>query len=362
MFSNIFFGMACLHPIWIRNRRYSRKDALFSEYSDYAKSSIALAPWDVGRQWLMVPCGKCEDCLRRLRNDWFVRLERELAYCKDNSQQAVFITITISPRYYEEALRNPARFIRRWNERVRHKIGHSFKHAFFQEFGTHPETGLSPRLHFHGFLFGLNVSYNCIRSAVSDLGFVWLAKGTHKRARYVVKYVTKQIQFDPNEISNQTLFIDGKFQSLATVLQHPRYTRKFVSPGVGDYLGVRPAPSRSVTTWSYLDFKTGVNYDYSIPRYYNRYLQSNDQIIRSIRAADAYSRFSKSSLVRYIVDLCVKKFLSISSLSHRETYSWEMKKFREFASAGSIPAMDPPTWLDRDIIESWYRLYGISLT
>lgn len=354
--------MACSHPIWIRNRRYSRKDVSFRDMSDYAKSSLALAPWDISRQWLMVPCGKCDDCLRRLRNDWFVRLERELARCKAEHQQAIFITITISPKYYDEALRDPTRFIRRWNERVRHKIGHSFKHAFFQEFGTHPETGQYPRLHFHGFLFGTNVLYNEIRSAVSDLGFVWLAKGTHKRARYVVKYVTKQIEFDPTEISDQNLLIDGKLMPLARVLEHRRYTRKFVSAGVGDYLGNRPAPSLSVSSWDYLDFETSVVYSYSIPRYYNRYLKQNDALIRAVRAADAYSRFSKSCLVKYVVHLCVKKFLPSSALSSRETYSWEMKKFREFASAGSVPAMDPPTWLDRDIIESWYDFYGLSLT
>lgn len=354
--------MACSHPIWIRNRRYSRKDIPFRDISDYAKSSLALAPWDIARQWLMVPCGKCDDCLRRLRNDWFVRLERELARCKAENQQAIFITITISPKYYEEALRDPARFIRRWNERVRHKIGHSFKHAFFQEFGTHPETGQYPRLHFHGFLFGTNVLYNEIRSAVRDLGFVWLGKGSHKRARYVVKYVTKQIEFNPDQISDQNLLIDGKLIPLARVLEHRRYTRKFVSAGVGDYLGNRPAPSAATSSWSYLDFSSGIRYDYAIPRYYNRYLQPNDQIICSVRSSDAYSRFSKSALVRRVVDLCVKKFLPSSALSSRETYSWEMKKFREFASAGPIPAMDPPAWLDRDIIKSWYDFYGLSLT
>nr|DAI54473.1 MAG TPA: Replication associated protein [Microviridae sp.] len=354
--------MACSHPIWIRNRRYSDKRSLLAERIDYQKSSLSLAPWDIGRQWLMVPCGHCDDCLRRLRNDWFVRLERELARCKAEHQQAIFITITISPKYYEEALRDPARFIRRWNERVRHKIGHSFKHAFFQEFGVHPETGQYPRLHFHGFLFGANVLYNEIRSAVRDLGFVWLGKGTHKRARYVVKYVTKQIKFDPAQISDQNLLIDGKLTPLARVLEHRRYTRKFISAGVGDYLGSRPAPSASVSSWSYLDLKTSVNYNYSIPRYYNRYLQQKDQYIRAIRSADAYSRFSGSALVRRVVDLCVKKFLPSSALSSRETYSWEMKKFREFASAGSIPAMDPPTWLDRDIVRFWYDEYGLSLT
>ena len=131
--------MSCSSPIWIRNRRYFDKKNPSRNGSDVAKSALALRPWDAARQWLMVPCGKCEDCLRRQRNDWFVRLERELSYCKANSQQAIFVTITIAPRYYNEALLNPSRFIRRFNERLRHKLGHSFKHAFFQEFGTHPE-------------------------------------------------------------------------------------------------------------------------------------------------------------------------------------------------------------------------------
>lgn len=310
----------------------------------------------------MVPCGKCEDCLRRLRNDWFVRLERELAYCKANSLQAIFITITINPAYYEKALLDPSWFIRKWNERVRHKIGHSFKHCLFQEFGTHPETGSEPRLHFHGFLFGTNVLYNEIRSAVSDLGFVWLSKATHKRARYAVKYITKQISFDPEMVKDKTVLINGIPTPLATVLRDRRYTRKFVSAHVGDYLGNKRPPSASVSSWSYLDASKGVVYNYAIPRYYNKYLQPNDEIIRSIRSADAYSRFSKSSLVRRVVDLCVEKFLPAAALSSRETYSWEVKRYRDFASAGPIPAMDPPTWLSRDIIKSWYDFYGLSLT
>lgn len=354
--------MACSHPIWIRNRRYLQRGTPFRLYADHAQSSLALAPWDMARQWLMVPCGKCEDCLRRSRNDWFIRLERELARCKALHQQAIFITITIAPKYYKDALLNPSAFIRKWNERVRHKIGHSFKHAFFQEFGTHPEIGSEPRLHFHGFLFGINVLYNDIRSAVGDLGFVWLAKGTHKRARYVVKYVTKQIEFDPESISDQNVTLNGKLIPLSSILQHPRYTRKFVSAGVGDYLGIMPRPSASVSSWAYLDARTGVAYNYAIPRYYNRYLQPKDEVIRAVRSADAYSRFSASHLVRHVVNLCVARFLSPSALSNRQVYSWELRKFKEFSSAGPIPFMDPPTWLNRDIIESWYDLYGLSLT
>ncbi|UPW41499.1 replication initiator protein [Dipodfec virus UA23Rod_963] len=356
--------MACKHPIWIRNRRYfdkSRPRRGFNVDDDH-KSALSLRPWDVSRQWLMVPCGKCEDCLRRLRNDWFVRIERELARCKAESRQAIFITITINPLYYNRALQDPAWFIRKWNERVRHKIGHSFKHCFFQEFGTHPETGSEPRLHFHGFLFGTDVLYNTIRSAVSDLGFVWLAKATHKRARYCVKYVVKHIGFDAAEIRDKTVAIDGKSVLLSSLLQHRRYTRKFVSAGVGDYLGRRPAPSFSVTSWTYTDLGRGITYNYAIPRYYNRYLQPKDEQRRSIRSADAYARFSRSLLVRHVVGLCVKMALPSSALSSRETYSWELKKFREFTSAGDIPDIQAPVWLDRDIVRFWHDHYGLSLT
>lgn len=354
--------MPCSSPIWIRNRRYFDKKNPCRNGSDVAKSALALRPWDVARQWLMVPCGKCEDCLRRQRNDWFVRIERELARCKADSQQAIFITITIAPKYYDEALLDPSWFIRKFNERLRHKLGHSFKHAFFQEFGTHPETGNEPRLHFHGFLFGTNVLYNTIRSAVGDLGFLWLVKATHKRARYCVKYVTKQIQFNPEEISDKYVTVDGKLTPLSRLLQHRRYTRKFVSAGVGDFLGYRPRPSARVSSWAYFDCEKGINYNYTIPRYYLRYLKPEDEVMRSIAAADAYAHFSKSSLVKRIVSLCVERFNLNSAVSRRASYVWEQKQIMRFsASSQKMPDFDPPTWLDLDILRFWRDHYKLQL-
>lgn len=357
--------MACEHPIWIRNRRYydkKRPRVGFSVDADH-KSALALRPWDVARQWLMVPCGHCEDCLRRQRNDWFVRLERELARCKAESRQAIFITITIAPKYYNEALLDPARFIRRWNERVRHRIGHSFKHAFFQEFGVHPETGSEPRLHFHGFLFGTDVLYNTLRSAVSDLGFVWLAKANVKRARYTVKYVTKQIKFDPASVAGKTVNVYGNEIPLSTLLQHKRYTRKFISAGVGDYLGIMPRPSVRTRLWSYSDGSfSGRSFNYAIPNYYNRYLTDAEKDIRAVLSADAYARFSNSSLVRCIVSKCVEIKALHSAVSSRASYIWELKKAYEFRSAGKMPELDPPVWLSEDIFLFWKDNYGLTIT
>lgn len=357
--------MACKHPIWIRNRRYfdKKRPRVGFRVDDDHKSSLALRPWDISRQWLLVPCGKCEDCLRRQRNDWFVRLERELARCKAEHHQAIFITITIAPRYYEKALLDPSWFIRKFNERIRHKLGHSFKHAFFQEFGTHPEVGNQPRLHFHGFLFQTDALYNTIRSAVGDLGHLWLAKASLKRARYVVKYVTKQIQFNPADVAGQFVKINGKDTPLSVVLQHRRYTRKFISARVGDYLGNFRRPSRSVYSWDYLDSKTSIKYSYGIPRYYLKYLSETDQIIRSIRSADSYARFSKSSLVKYVVDQCVKAFLPSSALSFRNSIAWEFDQFCKFCSGNrKMPPFDPPVWLSRDIIDFWRNNFKLQIT
>lgn len=356
--------MACEHPLWIRNRRYfdKKRPRVGFRADDDHRSALALNPWDISRQWLLVPCGKCEDCLRRIRNDWFVRLERELARCKAERRQSIFITITIAPKYYEKALIDPSWFIRKFNERIRHRLGHSFKHAYFQEFGTHPETGSEPRLHFHGFLFGTDVLYNTIRRAVGDLGFVWLAKASNKRARYVVKYIVKQIQFNPADIADKFVTVDGKRISLSVLLQHCRYTRKFISAGVGDFLGSSPRPSRTVFSWDYLDAKTGVKYSYAIPRYYLKYLSETDRIVRSVRSADSYARFSKSPLVKRVVDLCVKTFLPASALSFRETLSWEFDQFRKFSSGDrKIPPFDPPVWLDSGIVDFWKDHYKLQL-
>lgn len=263
----------CTNPIWIKNRRYYDSNGRLVS-RDLALSNLAANPYDMYRTRLCVPCGECPDCLRRIRNDWFVRLDRELTRCRVEHTQAVFITITIAPKHYEKAIRNPSAFIRAWFERVRHICGRTIKHALFQEFGEHPEMGGEPRLHFHGFLFDFPYSYNTLRAAVSDFGFIWLGKPLARRARYVVKYVVKDV---------------SAFEPIIRPGVDPRiFRRKFISPGVGDYLGRRPRPSASVDSWAYLDFKTGIRYNYSIPRYYDRYLGEVDKAIRSWRSGLTY--------------------------------------------------------------------------
>ena len=205
--------------------------------------------------------------------------------------------------------------------------------------------------------------YNTLRSAVSDLGFIWLAKANVKRARYCVKYITKQIKFDPTDVVGKTVKIDGHEVPLSALLQHRRYTRKFISAGVGDYLGIMPRPTHRVRLWSYSDRSfSGRTFNYAIPRYYDRYLTDAEKEVRAILSADAYARFSCSSLVRCVVAKCVKFKALCSAVSARASYSWELKKMYEFRSAGKMPEFDPPVWLDEDIILFWKDNYGLTIT
>ena len=84
--------------------------------------------------------------------------------------------------------------------------------------------------------------------------------------------------------------------------------------------------------------------------------------MRSIAAADAYAHFSKSSLVKRIVSLCVERFGLNSAVSRRASYVWEQKQIRHFsASSRRIPDFDPPTWLDLDILQFWRDHYKLQL-
>lgn len=312
----------CFSPIWINNRRYYQLGGRPVPL-DVAASNLALHPMDISRMRICVPCGKCDECLRELRNAWFVRLERELAYCESKRLWPIFITITIKPSLYDAALADPASFIRKWLERVRHVFGRSVKHFFVQEFGTHPKIGTIPRLHFHGFIFNCNVRYDELRKAVSQFGWIWIGKATLKRARYVVKYVCKSMG---DAVPESVRLRPGFDERL--------YRRRFVSPHVGDYLGDRPRPSYTVTSWRYTDFKYNKHYDYSIPRYYDRYLSEIDKLKREISSADAYSRFFDDPVVFDFVQAFVKRYFPSGSFSRRDFYTWISEKMR-FFSVGS---------------------------
>lgn len=319
-------------------------------------------PWDYFTQRIMVPCGRCEDCLRHQRNDWFVRLERETKYQKFLHRNSVFVTITIAPEYYDSALRDPSSFIRMWFERVRRRLGHSIKHAVFQEFGTHPEQGRDPRLHFHGVLWDVSYSYNAIRKAVKDLGFVWISSVTDKRLRYVVKYISKSVYMDDSSAAfakSLSITVGELKTNLYDLLQDRKYRRKFVSPGVGDYLGDFKAPGVTSGLWFYTDYETGDVYRYRIPRYYDKYLSQDALLFRKISTAWTYASVFCSSLALGFLREVAERVLSSSSFSRVVKGGFSrLVKLREFLREVKVPqrfiSVTP------DVIDFWVDSFGIN--
>lgn len=319
-------------------------------------------PWDYFTQRIMVPCGRCEDCLRHERNDWFVRLERETKYQKFMHRNSVFITITIAPKYYDSALQDPSSFIRMWFERVRRCFGHSIKHAVFQEFGTHPEQGREPRLHFHGVLWDVSYSYNAIRRAVADFGFVWISSITEKRLRYVVKYIAKSVYMDESSAAyakSRPITVGKLNTNLYDFLQNRKYRRKFVSPGVGDYLGDFKAPDVNSRLWSYTDHETNVVYHYRIPRYYDKYLSQDALVFRKISTAWTYASAFCGSLALGFLREVAERLLSPSSFSRVVKGGFSrLVKLREFLS--KVKAPQRFISVTPDVIDFWVDCFGIN--
>lgn len=347
----------CQSPIWIRNRAYSSRTIGLTD----RKVLLMNRPWDYFTQRIMVPCGRCEECLRQQRNDWYVRLERETKYHKSLHHNSLFVTITIAPEYYDSALSNPSSFIRLWFERIRRRFGRSIKHAVFQEFGMHPEQGGEPRLHFHGVLWDVSYSYNAIREAVKDLGFVWISSITDKRLRYVVKYVGKSVYMDESSAvyaKSLPIAVGNLKTNLYDFLQNSRYHRKFISPGVGDYLGDFKAPGITSGLWSYTDCQTGVVYRYRIPRYYDKYLSQDALLFRKISTAWTYANAFGSSLALGFLREVAERVLRPSYVSRIVKGGFaRLVKLRDFLSnCKSRPSFLAVT---SDVIDFWVDGFGV---
>lgn len=321
--------MACLHPILIWNRRY------YNQPEDYVASQLILHPEDVARQRLLVPCGHCPECLRAERNDWYVRLNREYAYQQSCGSHSWFFTLTISPKNYSRALDDPSGYVRSFFERIRHVYKTSVKHALFQEFS--PSKG---RLHFHGVLFGCDLPYRALHSIAKDFGFIYIRPVNTRSMRYCVKYIVKDI-----DVCRK----DGR-------LLDKKYRRKFVSPGIGRFIGSFPLPSFMVRKWQFTSVANGRTFRYRIPRYYDYLLSEKERCKRSTFSAFLVSKAIGNDFASRVVLEALqnafgddwKKHCSDESLRKFEWAQCVMSSYRSALSSRPLVGSFPSSFLDAD--------------
>lgn len=173
----------CLSPIEIVNPHY-KKIAQIDHFAEFGKRIDYK---------FEVPCGRCYLCRKRYSAQWRFRLRNEFQYGNHDIAKCWFITLTIAPIYYHEALINASKFVRTFLEKYRYltrknfgrKNEHSVFHWIVSERGEK-----KGRLHFHGLLFDCKLSRRDIEKCW-PFGFVAFKRMTLRRCCYVTKYITK---------------------------------------------------------------------------------------------------------------------------------------------------------------------------
>lgn len=185
---------------------------------------------------MLVPCGKCINCLRSRQASWIYRLQRETS----TSKYAYFVTLTYDeshvPLIYRDTLEitDYNTYIQNWNirdveftinprdftlyiKRLRKKLG-DIKCKFYacMEYGDQFN-----RPHAHFVIF-FNECSEYVQYAISSAwnkGFVTIEPITDSRIAYVTKYISKSdLEAPPSDISlpctqraSHGLGVDGFF-------------------------------------------------------------------------------------------------------------------------------------------------------
>lgn len=268
---------SCLHPVYLTNPHWNKSTSL-------GKRNLALwRAMNPGKIYpddykIFVPCGKCLGCRKDRARQWRVRLLHEHMFGKHFN--CICLTLTIDNDNYAKFSDKAGikACLRSFLDRLRYYTSSRKlpKRFFVTELGEERD-----RLHFHGFMWDIDVSYDKIRRCWS-YGFIWIDKlKSVKQLSYATKYITKP---------------SFKFH----------YPLVFVSPGLGsDYL-----KQRNWQDWHRKDpdcflrmYCTFNGWTYSLPHYYRRKMFGTAEILRHKLLLSKHERpFKKFFLGRSYVD------------------------------------------------------------
>lgn len=178
--------MKCLYPL---NVKYD-KDFNGSNYEWFISwRKRGFKAEQIPPYTLKVPCGKCINCLRTLRNAWSFRLIEQL----DHSDNAYFITLTYEDRFLPKTLSGIETLdkiqLRAFLDTFRYKYGSkSFKYFAVGEYG-----GLFGRPHYHCIFFNVSDDMDCVIKSVSTEWFYDNRTSVYKLNAPLINYTTKYI-------------------------------------------------------------------------------------------------------------------------------------------------------------------------
>lgn len=153
----------CFSPIQVENPRFNGQDKMQN-----------------------VRCGKCENCLKTLVNDWSFRLEQE---AKDHIY-VHFITLTYDPKYVPLSKNQLPTLckedVQKFWKRLRKRTGEKIKYFVVGEYGSK-----SYRPHYHAIVFGVSEPRNFEKAWAN--GYCHVGDYFSPAAiRYSLKYMYKK--------------------------------------------------------------------------------------------------------------------------------------------------------------------------
>lgn len=156
----------------------------------------------------VVPCGKCEVCRSRMRNEWSIRVQMQ---CKYSDRMPLMIGLDYAPEWrpkdYDgnpKLLRDDvSKFIKAYKRKY-HLTNDKYVYFGCGEYG-----GLHGNPHYHLVTFGDNELYDLFyrdeakaRQRLQDLwpyGRAWLGIAEWSGIHYVTKYVLKDVDSNFNQ-------------------------------------------------------------------------------------------------------------------------------------------------------------------
>lgn len=283
--------MPCLHPLTISNPRYKDKDPVWlNNYCAFELGNQHCLPTYKGTylhnaddfwkghvlrnvymfrppdMYLKVPCGKCAECLKKLRRSWTIRLLYEVRKFEHNT----FITLTLNDKYLEEFKDNPKRPLMLYIDRLRKHLGYRPRYFFVPELGD--DEKYTGRLHYHGIIFDTasdKLPYST-QKGKWKYGVAFTGYCNDKTCRYVVKY----------------MFKDYGLQGFKPFT--------LCSNGIGkSYLDKPNLQEWHINGFDFRDFISFEGQKYPLPVYYKNHLYDEDvKRVRMLnRISDIYEPF-----------------------------------------------------------------------
>lgn len=145
-------------------------------------------------EYFYVPCGKCVPCNVSKSREWAMRVIHELPYWEDS----VFLTLTYDKDSINENFSLDKKELQNYFKRLRKNLNNrKIKYYACGEYGD-----TFGRPHYHAIVFGVSISEHkmlqkrIISGPLHDSwghGYTYAGTATYQSARYISKYLNKEI-------------------------------------------------------------------------------------------------------------------------------------------------------------------------